>query len=103
MKPAWTESPETPEFLTYFPEYKPDYDRVHADFERLVANVEGAYAACKDIVIQRDFALALQAKTACTAPCFQLRAGKIKTIREWFLTCNVEMLARLLAPAGNGV
>jgi len=61
------------------------------------------YAACKDIVIQRDFALALQAKTACTAPCFQLRAGKIKTIREWFLTCNVEMLARLLAPAGNGV
>lgn len=48
---------EEGEFLSYFPEYGPQFDEIHGKFEALVTKLEGTWEANRSIVDQKEFAL----------------------------------------------
>jgi len=48
---------EEGEFLSYFPEYGPQFDEIRGKFEALVSELESAWEANRGIENQKDFAL----------------------------------------------
>jgi hypothetical protein len=48
---------EEGEFLSYFPEYKPQFDEIREKFDALVVKLEDAWAATRGIENQKEFAL----------------------------------------------
>ena len=48
---------EDGEFLSYFPEYGPQFDEIRDKFEALVSELESAWEANRHIEVQKDFAL----------------------------------------------
>jgi len=48
---------EEGEFLSYFPEYGPQFDEIRGKFEALVSELEAAWEANRGIENQKDFAL----------------------------------------------
>lgn len=86
---------ETAEVLAAFPEYSEDFRRVSAAYEGLIAELERAYSAFRDIQEQKAFA-AEALKTRCSAALFRVRAGKAASIREFLTTARIEMLVEIL-------
>lgn len=86
---------ETSEVLSYFPEYRQQYDELFQKFEQLVADLEAAYVAIKNIESQKDFAVAAM-KTRYSAALFQVRSGQAATIRAGVLNASTEKLEKLL-------
>lgn len=74
---------ETEEVSSYFPEYAESLGKIHQGIEALIQEHEAAWEELKDISVQKDFALAVQAKNL-RAPhlLFSVRAGKAPSIRE---------------------
>ena len=50
------------EYLGYFSEDKALFDIVQPDFDAFIANAKAVYEECRGIAVQKDFALAIQAK-----------------------------------------
>lgn len=86
---------ETSELLTHFPEWQSDFDRVSKAFGKLVTDLETAYAAHNDIPLQKDFALAVKG-SPCSGALFALRAGKVKSVREFLANMHLDNLSSLL-------
>lgn len=86
---------EVSEVIAAFPEFKPLLDDAKRRYDELLAAIEADYAAHKDIPVQRDFAMAVK-DSRCSAACFQLRAGKVKTIREFLAKCHIDIMMRML-------
>lgn len=88
---------ETSEFLTYFPEYAPQFNEVQDQYVALVKELETMYALVKDIVVQKDFALAVQAaKPRCPAAMFSLRSGKATSVKQYLREMSLDVLMTVL-------
>jgi hypothetical protein len=59
------------EYLSYFDEDRPLFDVVTKEFDQYLTNAKTVYEECRHLTVQKDFALAIQAKlihkTACGA------------------------------------
>lgn len=86
---------EVSEVIAAFPEFKPLLDDAKSRYDELLASIEADYAKHKDIVVQKDFALAVK-DSRCSAACFQLRAGRVKTMREFLAKCHIDIMMRML-------
>jgi hypothetical protein len=74
---------EGSEFLTYFPEFKEQYDRISAAIDSLKGRILDVWNKTKDIEVQKDFALAVVASgVPFTGVLFNLRKGTIHTIND---------------------
>lgn len=87
-------SNEGEEFLNYFPEFEPLYQKYRALFNTLVEELETAYAKLKNIPIQKDFALEAQ-KVRCSGALFSARNKGID-IRRYLADMSVQALEKLL-------
>jgi hypothetical protein len=74
---------EGSEFLTYFPEFKEQYDRISAAVNSLKGKLQEVWDATKHIEVQKDFALAVtSSKVPFTGVLFNLRKGSIQSVSE---------------------
>lgn len=84
---------ETSEFLTYFPEYEPQFTEVQTKYDALVSELESLYDSIKDIPVQKDFALAVQAaKCRVGGALYSMRAGKVDSIKKYLREMNLDAL-----------
>lgn len=104
---------ESSEFLTYFPEYAPQFNAIKERLDKLIVELQMDYIAAETAVAvsqpigilrtaeraskedQKVFA-AKACKSKCSAALFQLRAGKVKTIAEYLGTMNIHNLEETL-------
>ena len=86
---------EGSEFLGYFPEYKPLYDKIRSAYDALVAETEAAYEEIKSIDTQKDFALRAT-KFRCSGALFSLRAKKVNCVKDYLKDISVQNLERLI-------
>lgn len=86
---------ETSEFLTAFPEWEPMFNDLKVRYDALVKELEEAYAALKDIPVQKDFALQA-VKTRYGSCLFALRAGKVKSVKEFLANVGIDHLQKAL-------
>jgi hypothetical protein len=74
---------EGSEFLTYFPEFQEQYDRISNAINSLKNRLQDVWDTTKEIEVQKDFALAVIAsKVPFTGVLFNLRKGTIKSVSE---------------------
>lgn len=83
------------EFVSYFPSYQEKIDQIKEKYEDLISKVEKEYESFKDIVEQKEFALATK-KAICPSAMFQFRAGKTKSIKEFFEKIHIDVLLKYL-------
>jgi hypothetical protein len=86
---------ESDEFLTHFPEWKGEYDRVAGAFNALCAQILADYQAIADQADRRQFAKNAQNSRA-PAAVFALRDAKVRSPKEFFATCTLPLLERAL-------
>lgn len=86
---------ESPELLTYFPEWKSIHDEILDRFNALVEHLNLHWERLKDIETQKEFALEA-VKTRCSAALFARRAGKVQDFRKFLMDLNIEYLMNLL-------
>ncbi len=94
---------EGPELLAAFPELMEQFSRLQDRYDALVAEVESDYQRLKDIETQKAFALEAT-RTRCPAALFMLRSRRASSAREYFASCHIDHLMRLLEvaqPAGS--
>lgn len=89
------QSGETPEFLTYYPEYTEIFDDASGRLSSLIDELQVVYDKVKDISVQKDFAIAIK-ELELSAPLFSLRSGKVRSFREFFKNYNTRNLIKLL-------
>lgn len=88
-------SGEVPEVIAAFPEFAPLLNDAKKRVEDLILELNNDYEKIKDISIQKDFALQA-VKTKCPAALFQLRAQKVKSIRQAIAELRIESVMPLL-------
>lgn len=90
---------EGQELLAHFPEWRPVFDDANARLGELTAEVESDFGRISSEVgpngTQKDFAV-LATKTKVPAALFQMRAGKVATVREHLAGMQLDKLADLL-------
>jgi hypothetical protein len=87
---------EGSEFLSYFEEYRPLYDRMNAKYDALAAELEARYEEIKGIESQKDFAFAAQ-KCRLPAALFSVRNKKAASVRAHLSEMSLPVLEKLLA------
>jgi len=88
---------ETSEWLTYFPEYKEQFDDVQERYDNLVNGLQNLYDEVKDIPVQKDFALAVQArKPGIPAVLYQLRSGRVDSVKQHLADMPIQSLMKAL-------
>lgn len=87
---------EQSELLSYYPEWKPDFDRIETRFNDLVADLLAEYEGIKHIPVQKDFALQA-VKSRCSGALFAVRSGKVRTFREYLAGINIKGLMSMLS------
>jgi len=85
---------EDGEFLSYFPEYGPQFDEIRDKFEALVSELESAWEANRHIEVQKDFALSIRG-TRATGVLFNVRR-RGGTIRGHLSEFNLDSLAETI-------
>lgn len=90
---------ETPEFLATFPEWQEEFDKVRAKFDAFAGEIEADYATLTHIPAgaahQKEFAL-LAVKSRCSGALFQLRGGRVATVRQFLATMSITNLMQML-------
>ena len=86
---------EGDEFLSYFPDFRAQFEDVQTRFAKLVAKTEADYAEIQNIETPRDFAFAAQ-KKAVPAALFALRNRKVADAKEFFANANMAPLTAWL-------
>ena len=90
-------SSETSEFLTYFPEYAPQFNEVQSKYNDLVSELGTMYDTIKDIDLQKDFALAVQkSKVRVPAAMYSLRSSKADSVKAYLRDMNLDNLMTTL-------
>lgn len=88
---------ETSEFVTAFPEYLPLIEEVKNRYNILLLSLHGDYEKFRHIESQKDFALAIKDNSRCGAALFALRAGKVRSFREFLAEkTNIDSLMVML-------
>jgi hypothetical protein len=93
-------SGEDSELLTYFPEVKETFYRVKAEVERHYSKLLEVWVENRDIVSQKDFALAIQGKTPFTAVLFNVRKKygaeqTVEHLRQEWRAADAQILKQL--------
>ena len=86
---------ESDEFLTYFPEFRPAYEKVKQSFEALCAEADADYAKLREIGDPKTFA-AESLKTRSSAAVFSLRSGKSASAKAFFAATTFPAVERAL-------
>ncbi len=86
---------EVPEFLTYFPEWAPQFEQVTTALKKFKSALNEAYLQIEDYPNQKDFALEA-VKCKCSGALFALRAKKVKTLDEYVANMNIKSLMEVL-------
>lgn len=82
---------EYKEFLTYFPEWKDEYDKYLNKFALLECKLMVAWDENCYIESQKEFALAIK-DIPFNGALFMIRAGKVKSVREFLQNANIDKL-----------
>jgi hypothetical protein len=86
---------EVPELLTAFPELQEEFERLQRAYDGICLDAGREYERLHTIPTQKEFALEA-VKTPYPAVLFALRNGKVATVSEFFATCNIDHLMKLL-------
>lgn len=88
---------EKSEVLTYFPEWTEQFNDAQGRYDNLVRDIQNLYDVVKDIPVQKDFALAVQARRpAVPAALYRLRARQINTVKEHLADMPIQSLMKVL-------
>ena len=80
---------EGSEFVSYFKEYAEVYTDLAEKYDRLVAKVQKIWTSTSRYTNQKDFALRVK-DYPFSGALFQLKAGKVSSVREYFQKVNVK-------------
>lgn len=86
---------ETSEFLTYFPEYREEFEDCTIRYHLLQQELLESYEKIKNIPVQKDFALEA-VKTKCSGALFMLRSNKVDSIPSYLREMRIENLMDIL-------
>lgn len=86
---------ETAEFLSYFPEWREEYDKWSQRFNSMVRSIEQAWEEFRAIETQKEFALSIK-DIPFSGALFMMRAGKISSVREYLAKINVNNIVEYL-------
>jgi hypothetical protein len=89
------QSGEVGEFLTYFPEWRSEFEEIQNGLSAVEAQLEADYARLRDIPDQKAFALEA-VKTKCSAALFSVRAKKAGSVREFLNRQQPDAIIRML-------
>lgn len=90
-------SGEIDEVCATLPEYKEILTEAKSRLDALVIELEYDYSLTKDILIQKDFALAIQSrKTRCPSALFSVRAKKAENIRAFLQSMQIDSVVNML-------
>ena len=92
---------EGDEFLSYFPDFRPEFEDVSERYESLIARCDGDYERIRGIESPRLFAEAAR-QARVPAALFALRNGKAKGAREFFAGALVSPLISWLGLRDEG-
>jgi len=88
---------ETTEVLTYFPEWTEQFNDSQKKYDDLIQDLSKLYDELKDIPVQKDFALAVQArKPTVPAVLYRLRAGQIDSVKQHLADMPIQALMKIL-------
>lgn len=88
---------EISEVVNYFPEFKDQFEATKARYDKLVNELHVAYDELKHIEIQKDFALAVQArKLSVPSALFRLRAGQITSAKQQLAELPIHAVMKAL-------
>lgn len=85
---------EDGEFLSYFPEYGPQFDEIRGKFEALVEEIEATWEIHRGIESQKDFALAIRG-CRMTGTLFNMRR-RGGTVRGYLSEVTLDSLAETI-------
>lgn len=88
-------SGEIDEVVTSFPEFETILLEAKGRLDVVVSTLEEAYEKHKNIVVQKDFALAIK-DIPCYHALFALRAKKVPSVRAYLRDINIDTVMRLL-------
>lgn len=98
---------ESPEILSYFPEWKAEFDDIGGKLAVLVQKYEDAYKSVKAIPVQKDFAIAVQKLGLPTAPFFAVRKSEQAALPAIpageFVVLTAKRLAEAQAPKSEPI
>lgn len=84
---------EISEIVAYFKEYAEQLNETKIKYESFVYQLESVYNECKHIENQKEFALKIYSLGAIVpAALFQIRTGKIQSIKQYLSTMNIKTL-----------
>lgn len=87
---------EISEIVVHFPEYRKEFEDIKNRFDVMADGLELGYLLTKKIEGQKEFALAVK-PCPCPDALFALRAGHVKTVREYFRDkYHIDNLMKLL-------
>lgn len=88
---------EIAEIVLHFQEYAEQLNQTKEKYDALVNETNNLYEQLKTIEIQKDFALAVYAnKVKLPAALFQLRAGKIDSVKQFIADMSIQNLMSIL-------
>lgn len=88
-------SKETSEVIVAFPEFKERLEEVRDAYEAMVAEVSADYERLCAIQGQKDFAIQAT-KTRCSSALFQVRGGRVESVRRFLETVPADRMAEWL-------
>lgn len=86
---------ETSEVVALYPEYLEIINKVRNQYEELVNELEFEYSIYKNIIKQKEFALAVK-NSRLSSALFCLRSGKVKSIKVFIQSMNIDNLMEIL-------
>ncbi len=89
---------EGDEFLTYFPEWREQYERIQATYRELIQAIEADFQSHRDIPSQKDFA-GMVRSLPYSGILFALRSGKVPSATAALQALNPKKLEQLLLTA----
>jgi T4 RnlA family RNA ligase len=95
---------ETTELLTHFPEWTEEFNAIQAKYDALVSKVDADYEAHKGIESQKEFAIAVNARTELPAAMFYKRKGAGTTkdfLAAWHVKHLMDKLGLREVPPGE--
>lgn len=86
---------ETSEVVALYPEYLEILNKVQNRYKELINELEITYSSYKNIINQKEFALAVK-NSRLSSALFCLRSGKVKSIKEFVQSMNIDNLMEIL-------
>jgi hypothetical protein len=86
---------EAVEYLVHFPEWQKLHDEIKAKYDALMLDVETTYNQHKGITNQKDYADKAK-KNRMSGALFNLRSGKVSSVREYVKDMNIKHLEDIL-------